>query len=115
MTSTDLSWWRARWVASTIGLASILLMLGNLVLMYVDRSVTLPQASDGWSFRNVFDIIVKIGVPVLGMVIASRRPENAIGWLLLVAGFALGLTGFSRAYALHVLVAEPGSSSGRDR
>jgi signal transduction histidine kinase len=99
-------------VASTIGLASIALMLGTLVLMYVDRSVTLPLESDGWSFQNVFDIIVNAGVPVLGIVIASRRPENAIGWLLLAAGLALGLTGFSRAYALHVLVAEPGSLPG---
>ena len=41
-------------------------------------------------------------------MIASRRPENAIGWLLLAAGFALGLTGFSRAYALHALVVDPG-------
>ena len=69
-------------------------------------------SSDGWSFQNVFDIFVNIGVPVLGIVIASRRPENAIGWLLLAAGLALGLTGFSRAYALHVLVAEPGSLPG---
>ena len=44
----------------------------------------------------MFDIIVNAGVPVLGIVIASRRPENAIGWLLLAAGLALGLTGFSR-------------------
>jgi signal transduction histidine kinase len=112
VTSSDLSWWRARWVASTIGLASIVLMLGTLVLMYVDKSVTLPLESDGWSFQNVFDVIVNIGVPILGIVIASRRPENAIGWLLLAAGLALGLTGFSRAYALHVLVAEPGSLPG---
>ena len=112
MSSTDLSWWRARWVASTIGVSSIVLMLGTLVLMYVDRTVTLPEVSDGWSFQNVFDVIVNIGVPILGIVIASRRPENAIGWLLLAAGLALGLTGFSRAYALHVLVAEPGSLPG---
>ena len=112
MSSTDLSWWRARWVASTIGVSSIVLMLGTLVLMYVDKSVTLPLESDGWSFQNVFDVIVNIGVPILGIVIASRRPENAIGWLLLAAGLALGLTGFSRAYALHVLVAEPGSLPG---
>ena len=93
MTSTDLSWWRARWMASTIGLASIVLMLGTLVLMYVDRTVTLPEVSDGWSFQNVFDIIVNIGVPVLGIVIASRRPENAIGWLLLAAGSRVGADG----------------------
>ena len=105
-------WWRARWVVLTIGLTSIGLMAANLVLMFVDRNVVLPQTSDGWSFINVFDLLVNIGVPVLGVVIAARRPENSIGWLLLVAGFALGLGGFSRAYALHALIADPGSLPG---
>jgi hypothetical protein len=42
----------ARWVASTIGVSSIVLMLGTLILMYVDRT-TLLEVSDGWSFQNV--------------------------------------------------------------
>jgi signal transduction histidine kinase len=99
-------------VASTIGLASIVLMFGTLVLMYIDRSATLPEAANTWSFENVFDVVVNAGVPILGFVIASRRPENAIGWLLLGAGFALGLAGFGNAYALHALVADPGSLPG---
>jgi signal transduction histidine kinase len=106
------SWWRARWVAWTLGLTAIGLMAANLALMYVDRDVVLPQASDGWSLHNVFDLLVNVGVPVIGIVIASRRLENPIGWLLLAAGLALGLGGFSRAYALHALVADPGSLPG---
>jgi signal transduction histidine kinase len=106
------SWWRARWVAWTIGLTSIALMIANLVLMYVDRNVVLPEASDGWSLTNVFGLLVTVGVPVIGLVIAARRPENPIGWLLLAAGFALGLSGFSRAYALHALIADPGTLPG---
>ena len=50
-----------------------------------------------------------MAVPVAGFVLASRRPENRIGWLFLVAGLALGLSGFSDQYALHALVAVPGS------
>jgi signal transduction histidine kinase len=109
---TGISWWRARWAAWTIGLTSIGLLAATLVLIFIDRTATLPQSSDGWSFESAFDIIVNAGVPVLGLVIALRRPENAIGWLLLLAGFALGLTGFSRAYALHALVVDPGSLPG---
>jgi signal transduction histidine kinase len=96
-------------LAWAIGLASIVLMAADLVFMYVDRHVTLPEVSDGWSFLSVFDILVNAGVPVLGIVIASRRRENPIGWLLLVAAFDLGLAGFSRAYALHALLSNPGS------
>ena len=50
-----------------------------------------------------------MAVPVAGFVLASRRPENRIGWLFLVAGLTLGLSGFSNQYALHALVAVPGS------
>ena len=63
-------------MAWTIGLTSIALMVATLVLMYIDRTATLPRASDGWSAQNVFDVIVNAGVPALGIVIASRRPEN---------------------------------------
>ncbi len=105
-------WWKARWVAWTIGVTSIALMVANLVLMYVDRNVVLPEASDDWSLTNVFGLLVTVGVPVIGLVIAARRPENPIGWLLLAAGFALGLSGFSRAYALHALIAERGTLPG---
>ncbi len=106
------AWWRAPGVVWTIGLASIVLMAATLALMYVDRNVVLPESTDGWSFTNVFDLLVNVGVPVIGIVIASRRPENPIGWLLLTAGLALGLSGFSRQYALHVLIADPGSLPG---
>jgi signal transduction histidine kinase len=106
------SWWRARWAAWTLGLTAIALMAADLVLMFADRNVALPQTSDGWSSTNVFGLLVIVGVPILGIVIASRRPENPIGWLLLAAGLALGLNGFSRAYALHTLVADPGSLPG---
>ena len=30
-------------------------MLATLVMMYIDRTVTLPQVSDGLSFQNVFE------------------------------------------------------------
>ena len=109
---TERRWWRARWAAWTIGLTSIGLMIASLVLMYVDRNVALPEASDGWNVTNVFGLLVTVGVPVIGMVIAARRPENPIGWVLLAAGFALGLSGFSRAFALHALIAEPGTLPG---
>jgi signal transduction histidine kinase len=43
------------------------------------------------------------------MVISSRRRDNAIGWLFLVAGLALGVGTFSRGYALRALEVDPGS------
>ena len=53
--------------------------------------------------------VANLAVPVVGLVLASQRPANRVGWLLLVAGLALGLGGFSAAYGLYALVADPGS------
>jgi len=99
----------ARRAAWSIGIPSIALMVAGLVIMFVDRHATLPQVSDSWTFSSVFDVTVNIAVPVIGLVIASRRRENPLGWLLLAAGLALGLATFSRAYALHSLHVDSGS------
>src|SRR6266545_470573 len=99
----------ARRAAWSIGILSIALLVAGLVFMFVDRHTVLPDVSDSWTFSSVFDVVVSIGVPVIGLVIGSRRRENPLGWLLLAAGLALGAVTFSRAYALYALVADPGS------
>jgi signal transduction histidine kinase len=99
----------ARRMAWSIGILSIALMVAGLVFMFADRNTILPDVSDSWTFSSVFDVVINIAVPAIGLVIASRRRENPLGWLLLVAGLGLGVVSFSRAYALFALVADPGS------
>ena len=99
----------ARTIAWIVGGTSIALLAAALVAIFIDRAVVLPDVSDHWSLRTAFDLLVNAGVPILGIVIASRRHENPIGWLFLLAGVALGVGTFSRAYALHALLADPGS------
>jgi signal transduction histidine kinase len=99
----------ARRTAWSIGILSIALMIAGLIIMFVDRHVVLPQVSDSWTFSSVLDVVINIAVPAIGLVIASRRRENPLGWLLLAAGLGLGIVSFSRAYALYALVADPGS------
>jgi hypothetical protein len=50
-----------------------------------------------------------MAVPAVGLVLASRRPANRIGWLFLAAGAAIGLGDFFTAYGLRALSAAPGS------
>jgi hypothetical protein len=87
---------------------SVALIGGGLVLAYVDRHLV-PASLADWTVSNISGQVVSMAVPVTGFVLASRRPENRIGWLFLVAGLALGLSGFSNPYALHALVAHRGS------
>ena len=102
----------ARWVAYVVGAGSIALIIGAVVLAYVDRHASLPAGSDIWSFSYVFGEAVNMAVPAVGLVLASRRPANRIGWLFLTAGAALGLGGFLSAYGQHTLIAAPGSLPG---
>jgi hypothetical protein len=98
----------ARWVAGCAAAASVALEFGGLALAYVDRHL-LPARLTTWDFSDVFGEVVNLAIPVVGFVLASRRPANRIGWLFLVAGLALGLSAFSLRYGLHALVAAPGS------
>jgi signal transduction histidine kinase len=108
-------WWgmamrvvTVRWVAGCAAVGSVALMAGALVLTYLDRHLV-PADMAGWNFSGVFGGVANLAVPVVGFVLASRRPANRVGWLFLVAGLALGLGGFLSAYGLHALVADPGS------
>jgi signal transduction histidine kinase len=97
-----------RWVAGCAALGAAALGAGALALAYVDRH-RVPAGLTAWDFSTVFGGVADLAVPVVGFVLASRRPGNRVGWLLLVGSLALGLGGFASAYALHALVADPGS------
>jgi signal transduction histidine kinase len=105
-TSSRLAW--------SIGLVSVAMIAASLVLMYVDRHAVLPTAasSEHWTLGNVLSDLVNMAVPVLGIVIASKRPENRIGWLFLSAGFFLGVSTIASQYAVHALVVHHGSLPG---
>jgi signal transduction histidine kinase len=98
----------ARWVAASILAGSTALMAGGLVLAYVDRHLV-PAGMTNWDFSDVFGDVVNLAIPVTGFVLASRRPQNRIGWMALAAGLALGLSSFAGEYGQRALVAAPGS------
>ena len=98
----------AQWVAGCTAAGSVALIGGGVALAYLNRQLV-PASMTGWTVSNISAQVVNVAVPVAGFVLASLRPENRIGWLFLVAGLTLGLSGFSNQYALHALVAVPGS------
>src|SRR2546421_11565388 len=97
-----------RWVAGCAAVGAVALGVGALALAYVDRHLV-PAGLTGWNFSDVFGGVANLAVPVVGFVLASRRPGNRVGWLFLAAGLGLGLGGFLTQYGLHALVADPGS------
>jgi len=97
-----------RCVAGSAAAVSVALIAGSLLLAYADRH-QVPADLTGWNFSDVFDGLANLAIPVVGLVLAYRRPANRVGWVFVVAGLGLGLGSFARAHGLHALVAAPGS------
>jgi signal transduction histidine kinase len=91
-----------RWATGGVAALSIALLLGGLPLAYLGRHVATAGL---WNFPDVFEELTFVAVPVVGFVLASRRPANKIGWIILAAGLLLGLGFFSRGYGWYGLIA----------
>jgi hypothetical protein len=89
-------------LAWSIATASLVLLLTAGVLSYLSRSVA-PAAVDG---SNWLDYWIGFGIaavgasyPTVGALVASRRPRNAVGWVLSSVGLATALEIFTDEYA----------------
>jgi hypothetical protein len=80
----------------------------SLLLILLGRSMPLTQGWTPWR-DQALSLIGIIGAPILGGLIASRRPGNSYGWLWLVFGLGLALQLLGESYAAYALVVEPGS------
>ena len=100
----------ASWLAWLLAGLSLVLCAASVALYVATRSVQPPSTwgTGGDSAVLVF-MLPFLAFPIVGALIASRRPGNPIGWICLAAGIfwmlAIG-TGF---YGLYGLVMKPGS------
>jgi hypothetical protein len=95
-------------VAWSVCAVSLFLMAFGVLVIFLGWSMPLPAGWYPWSNRAI-EAVGLIGSPILGGLIASRRPENRYGWLWLGVGLGWALTSIARAYALYALVVAPGS------
>jgi len=90
----------AAWLAC---LASVMLGAASIVFTVLN----------GYSFEATLNeaplIEVAFTFPVVGAVIASHHPRNAVGWIFLLVGFTQGLILFTFLYAEHAYLIDPGS------
>jgi len=87
-------------LALVLTAASAALMTGTLVWLALSWGAALP---DAWGFRG-FTIVHAVGFTAVGAIVALRRPANAIGWLLLGAGFVAALGAFGLEYGVYAIV-----------
>ena len=65
----------AWWVAGCVAAGSLALMVAGLILAYVDRHLV-PATMTGWDFSDVFGDVTNMALPVMGFVLAPRRPTE---------------------------------------
>jgi hypothetical protein len=98
----------AAWLAWSVCAVSLLLMAFSLLLIVLGWSTPLPRGWTPWP-DQIVSLVGVLGAPVLGGLIASRRPENRYGWMWLGFGLSLALVTLAEPYTTYALVAEPGS------
>ena len=98
----------ATWLAwSLCGLSLVLLALA-LLLVLLGWSRPLPADSFPQWEGHLTNVIGAIGAPILGGLIAARRPDNAYGWLWLGFGLSLALLLSAQSYGTYA-AAHPGT------
>ena len=68
---------------------------------------------DGWTL-GIDDLLFIVSFclfPIIGYVLATRRPDNAISWLVLGIGASFGVSAFMESYATYAI---HGGAGGRD-
>jgi hypothetical protein len=90
---------------------SLVLMVVGLVLLWLSRHARVPPSMDPWD-EQALVILEFLGAPILGGLIAGRRPHNVYGWLWCLIGLGVGVDALVRGYAAYGLVGRPGSLPG---
>jgi len=99
-----------RWVGpvawSIVALTAALMILAE----YLERSTGLGLQAP--LLEDLLTALAFLSFPAMGALIASRRPDNAIGWLLLGIGLVAGLLVACVGYAAYGLVTNESGAPG---
>jgi hypothetical protein len=94
----------ASWLAWSLWALSVALTALSLLLLALIRSHPGTHIFDWWLGNATVVIDATVGA-----VVASRRPENPVGWLLCLSGVATSTSSFTSQYAIYALLAQPNS------
>jgi hypothetical protein len=96
------------WLAWSVCGLTLLVLALSMLLIFLGWSTPLPSEWTPWRDQTV-SLAGLIGAPILGGLIASRRPRNPYGWLWLGFGLGLAYQRLAETYAAYALDVDPGS------
>jgi hypothetical protein len=99
----------ALWLAWCLWLICVALISFGLLVHFLAS----PTATtDTPPALTVLFRIMSLAFPTVGALIASRRPENPIGWIFCGTGLLFGVQAFASGYAEYAMRGHPGSLPG---
>src|SRR5215204_4909293 len=96
-TATQLAW--------ALCALSLALTALSLLLLILNLSHPNTHLYEPW----LDNTLTAVFYPTVGALVASRRPENPVGWLLCLYGIAISISYFCAEYAIYALLAQPNS------
>ena len=100
---TDRALIRLAWALCALTLLVLAASLVLILLGWSTRQGLTPWRDQAVSLVGIF------GAPILGGLIASRRPRNAYGWVWLGFGLGLALAQLESSISAYARVVEPGT------
>src|SRR5215211_3879118 len=99
----------ASWLAWSLAGLSVAMFVASVALWVLARSAPVPSSwGANLSIGGLLDFVPFLAFPLVGALIASRRPHNPIGWICLTDGLLWMFLGMSDYYSFYG-VAQPGS------
>ena len=97
----------ASWLAWSLAGLSVAMFL-VIIVLYVLAHLSHEASSTGGVLSDLLFYGTFLAFPIVGALIASRRPHNPIGWICLAVGLLWMLGGLSEQYTSYG-IAKPGS------
>jgi hypothetical protein len=99
----------AAWIAWALAGLSVAMFVASVALYLLARSAPVPTSwGTSLTLSGMLLYLPFLVFPLVGALIASRRPRNPIGWLCLAVGFLWMLIAMIDSYSFYGL-ARPGS------
>ena len=100
----------AFWLAWSLATLSLVLCVGAVGLYLATLPVQPPSSWGTGGLSAVLYVFLPfLAFPLVGALIASKRPKNPIGWICLTVGITWMIMPISTSYGVYGLVVRPGS------